>query len=325
MNKKLNKNFIKVVDILRDGEYHDGTTIGDQLGMTRSAVWKTIKKLESYHIKIDSVKGKGYALLEPLILLDQNKIKKNILLKKVDLSVFESIDSTNTYLSKFKNTNTIKICLAEKQTQGRGRFNRPWYSPFGKNIHMSLLYPFKKDISELSGLSLAISLAIYKTLKQYGMDEKLWVKWPNDILYANKKISGSLIEVQAETHGACQVVIGIPLNVNIMNDEQECITQPWTSLQKIMNTYVDRNILCASLINNLVEHLQQFETHGLSSFIKEWQSNDCLMGKLIEVKNIQENVAGKVQGINEQGHLLLKLKNGNIRAFASGETSIVKK
>lgn len=325
MNKKLNTNLIKVVSILNDGEYHDGTTIGDKLHMTRSAVWKTIKKLENYEIKLDSVKGKGYALLEPLLLLDIIKIKKNLENSRVDLCVFESVDSTNEYLKTFKNSRSIKICLAEQQTHGKGRLNREWFSPFAKNIYMSCLYPFQKDVSELSGLSLVMSLAVVKTLKNSGVSENLFVKWPNDIVYDNKKISGSLIEIQAETHGICHAVIGVGINVNMLNVERGRIPQAWTSMQKILNTYIDRNVLCASLINNLLDYLHRFETEGLSSFVDEWKNADCLTNQAITVSNINESIEGKVMGINEQGHLMLQLKNGKIRAFSSGDTSIVKR
>jgi BirA family transcriptional regulator, biotin operon repressor / biotin---[acetyl-CoA-carboxylase] ligase len=325
MHKKLNDNFVKVVHILEDGEYHDGTTIGEKLRLTRSAVWKTVKKLENNHIKIDSIKGKGYALLEPLILLDSNKIKKNMGTEKIEVSIFESIDSTNEYLKTFKNSKSIKICMAEQQTLGKGRLHREWHSPFGKNIYLSCLYPFQKDVSELSGLSLMVSLVIMKTLNTYGIDKNLYVKWPNDILYANKKLSGSLIEIQAETHGACQAIIGIGLNVNMMNDDQGKITQAWTSVQKILNTYVDRNELCAHLIDNLLDYLHQFDANGFVPFIKEWKNADCLIDREITIKNINEKIRGKVIGINEQGHLMLQLEDGEVRTFSSGDTTIVKK
>lgn len=324
MNKKINATLVKIVNILSDGAYHDGTTIGEELQMTRSAVWKTIKKLESYDVNIDSVKGKGYALLQPLVLLDAKKIKKN-LTQPVDIHVFETVDSTNEYLKAFKNNRTIKICLAEQQSQGKGRLNRKWYSPFAKNIYLSCFYPFSRDISELSGLSLVMGLAIVDTLKNLGVDEKLFVKWPNDIIYDNKKISGSLIEIQAETHGACHAIIGVGVNVNMLNAEAKCITQEWTSVQKILNKYIDRNELCGSLINNLLDYLQRFEKHGLLPFVSEWKDTDYLTGKIISVSNVSEIVEGLVMGINEQGHLLLELKDGKARAFSSGDASVVKK
>jgi BirA family biotin operon repressor/biotin-[acetyl-CoA-carboxylase] ligase len=325
MIKKLNTHLVKVVNLLNEGGYHDGTTIGEKLHLTRSAVWKIIKKLQGYGIKIDSVKGKGYSLLEPLILLDFNKIKKNMPDAKVDMSIFENIDSTNEYLKSIKKSKSIKICLAEQQTQGKGRLNRDWHSPFGKNIYLSCHFPFQKDVSELSGLSLVTSLAVVNILKSYGIDEHLYVKWPNDILYAYKKLSGGLIEIQAETHGMSHTVIGIGLNVNMMDDDKQPILQAWTSMKKILHTYIDRNILCAQLITQLLHYLQQFNAQGLASFIHEWMRTDCLMNQLITVKNLNQKIEGTVIGINELGHLLLRLEDGEIRAFSSGDTSIVKK
>lgn len=118
--KKTSPNFVKLINILNDGLYHDGTTLGDKLNMTRSAVWKAIKKLQEYGICVDSVKGKGYALLEPLILLDKNKIKRSLGQVQVDVQCFESIDSTNNYLKNVPHAQQIKICLAEQQTMGKG-------------------------------------------------------------------------------------------------------------------------------------------------------------------------------------------------------------
>lgn len=213
--------------------------------------------------------------------------------------------------------------MAEQQTSGKGRLNRTWHSPFGKNIYLSCLYPFQKDISELSGLSLVTSLAIIKTLKQW-VKKGLFVKWPNDIICDHKKISGSLIEIQAESHGTCQAIIGIGINVNMMQDDQ-AITQPWTSLQKMLGHPVDRNELAANLINHLIDYMQQFNQHGFPYFVDEWNETDSLMHQVITIKNVHEKIQGKVAGVNEQGHLLLKLSNGKIRAFSSGDTSVVKK
>lgn len=324
MIKKQNNNLIKVVNILNTGGYHDGTTIGAKLHLTRSAVWKTIKKLESYGIAIDSIKGKGYALLEPLILLEQNKIKKNLPSEKIELMVFENIDSTSAYLKSFKHTKSIKICLAEQQSKGKGRLNRDWHSPFGKNIYLSCYYPFTKDVSELSGLSLVTSLAIVNMLENGGINDNLYVKWPNDIIYAGKKLAGALVEIQAETHGMSNAVIGIGMNVNMLQGDH-AISQSWTSVQKILDTYIDRNEFVIRLITTLLNYLERFNAQGFASFIHEWIRADSLMNQHVMVKNVNQKIEGIVMGINELGHLLLQTENGEIRAFSSGDTSIVKK
>lgn len=319
--KKLTDTFIKLVSILNDGHYHDGTKIGDALNMTRSAVWKAIKKLESYDIKVDSIKGKGYALLEPLILLNEKTIKKGIASKNVSLSVFESINSTNDYL-KTHLSKKINVCIAEKQTHGKGRLDRTWHSPFAQNISLSCAYPFQKDISELAGLSLVVSLSVAKSLQIYNYPLPLLIKWPNDLIYDNKKLAGSLIEIQAESNGLCHTIIGIGLNVNMLLEDS--ISQPWTSLRKITANYVDRNQLCIILIDNLINDLAIFEKNGLSAFLEEWKSVDYLSNKEIAIKNNGQKICGRYVGINELGHMLLALEDGSIKGFSSGDSTILK-
>jgi BirA family biotin operon repressor/biotin-[acetyl-CoA-carboxylase] ligase len=323
--KKLSQGLIKLVNLLNDLEYHDGTTLGEALQITRSAVWKTIKKLENYGVQLTSIKGKGYALAEPLLLLDKRFINQHVSNKDLPIEIFETIDSTNSYLKNFYSSTKPRICLAEQQTKGRGRLQRDWHSPFGQNIYFSCLYPFQRDISELAGLSLVVSLAIVKALTMYQFPQPVLVKWPNDVVYQNKKLAGCLLEIQAETNDLCSVIIGIGLNVNMLENKDQSITQPWISLRKILNNPLDRNPLCVVLINTLLSYLQQFAAKGLPSFIEEWQQRDSLANKDIHLKHIQHKIGGRVTGINQHGHLVLKLPDGTVRTFSSGDTSVVKK
>ncbi|MFZ2314404.1 MAG: biotin--[acetyl-CoA-carboxylase] ligase [Gammaproteobacteria bacterium] len=319
--KKLTDTFTKLVGILNDGHYHDGTKIGEALNMTRSAVWKAIKKMEGYGIKVDSVKGKGYALLEPLILLNEKIIKKGLSSKNVSLSVFESVDSTNNYLRSHL-SKKISVCIAEKQTHGKGRLDRTWHSPFGQNISLSCAYPFQKDISELAGLSLVVSLSVAKSLQMYHYPLPLLIKWPNDLIYDNKKLAGSLIEIQAESNGLCHAIIGIGINVNMLLENE--ISQPWTSLRKMTANYLDRNELSIVLIDNLINDLAVFEKSGLNAFLEEWKLVDYLSNKEIAIKNNGQKICGRYVGISSLGHLLLELEDGTIQGFSSGDSTVLK-
>lgn len=322
--KKLSPGFANLVTLLNGGHYHDGTTLGDKLKITRSAVWKSIKKLETYGVKLTSIKGKGYALLEPLLLLNPKIIKQGIACKNIDINIFETIDSTNEYQKLFIGHKNIKICMAEQQTHGKGRLNRKWHSPFAQNIYLSCSYPFQKDISELAGLSLVVSLAVVKTLACYGLPKALLIKWPNDIIYDHKKLAGILIEIQAESHGACHAIMGIGINVNMLHAENHFIAQTWTSLRKIMATYIDRNQLCILLIDNLITYLKLFEKQRLSSFIDEWNTIDFLKHKKISLKHGHKKIYGKAMGIDSLGHLILQTVDGSSQSFSSGDTTIMK-
>lgn len=330
-----------IAEILNDQQLHDGTSIGNQLNITRAAVWKNIQKLINYGIPIQSQQGKGYLLEDPLILLDTKKIKT--LLKgqngqTVHLDVLEKIDSTNDYLKKnlkhLKRSKQQKsttrapsppVCIAETQTAGKGRLDRAWHSPFGQNIYFSLAYAFKKEMSELSGLSLIIGLAVCQAIEATcHLPEPLQVKWPNDIMANNKKLAGILIEVQGESHGGCQVIIGIGINANMQSAAKQQIGQDWTSLREQTGQYQDRNALCATLIKTILEYLTQFTSQGFQSFAKEWEKRDYLAQKPLRLNVHNSQFSGIAAGINEQGHLLMLLPDATKRAFAAGDTTLMK-
>lgn len=334
--KSLNQTVIKTAELLSDCEYHDGISIGDNLNITRAAVWKIIKKLQQYGIPVTSVKGKGYRLKSPLVLLDYNKIKLHLRHHLDKCDIFEKTDSTNEDLKEFSNQNKkIRVCLAETQLQGKGRFNREWYSPFGKNIYFSMLYPFAKDISELSGLSLVVGLAVCSAIESViGSDismenrfsglAQMKVKWPNDIYADQSKLAGILIETEAEANGFCQVIMGIGINVNMPDAPKKSISKSWTSLLKITQQYQDRNILCAALINFLIDYLKLFSSEGLLAFLDEWKKRDYLFNKAITIVSGEKKLRGICVGINKQGFLQLKTSDGSIKTSASGDTILQK-
>lgn len=324
--KKTSDKLAKLIELLNDEQYHDGTSIGEQLSITRAAVWKVIKKLVAYEIPIKSVKGKGYILEEPLILLNQNKIKHFLKTKSIQLELLEKTASTNEFIKQISKKNQPLIaCIAETQTQGRGRLNRHWHSPFGQNIYLSLLMPFQKDMSELSGLSLVVGLAVCEALdKDCKLRMPLLVKWPNDIMINQKKVSGNLIEIQGESHGVCNVIIGIGINVNMLQATKTQINQHWTSLRQVSGQYYDRNRLCARLIDTLVLYIERFSKYGLSDFTEEWLSRDYLFNQPVRLESNNTLFTGIGSGINQQGHLILTLPENIKKTFASGDTTLLK-
>lgn len=319
MQRKNNPNLNALLALLSDGKAHDGNVLGEHLGLTRAAVWKMVQKLQGLGVMIESVKSQGYVLKEPLVLLDAERIQAG-LTQPVVLTVFESIASTNDYLLNEPRTKKTSVCVAEMQTAGRGRLGRAWVSPFGKNIYFSLRFHFKKDISELAGLSLMVSLSILKTVKHLNLP--LCVKWPNDVMCDQGKLSGTLIELKAESNGGCEAVIGIGMNVNMLPQDVKGITQPWTSLQQLSGEYHDRNAILSVLINTLVSDLNQFEAKGFAVFQKEWIEHHYHAHQSVTLSFAETVVKGEAMGVNELGHLLLKLKNGKTQAFASGDVSL---
>ncbi len=324
--RSLSQNLVRLVKLLNDMEYHDGTSIGEYLNISRAAVWKLIKKLEYYKISLTCTKGKGYQLESPLILLDVNRMKSQLRHRSITLEVLEKTSSTNDYVKSLsRNNKKVIACFAEVQTAGRGRLHRQWYSPFAENIYLSILCPFEKDISELSGLSLVAALAICHALESVvDLHKKhLTVKWPNDILINGCKLAGTLIEVEAESHGFCQVSIGIGINVNMRKALKKNIDQAWTSLSQVTQQYIDRNTLGAAIIDSLIDYLERFLSKGLVSFKEEWQKRDYLKNAMVSVLSGSKKAKGLCLGVNDQGHLKIETKTGDRLTLASGDTTLL--
>lgn len=262
-----------------------------------------------------------------MIELDSKKIQTKLHHRSIPLHIHKTINSTNDYLKQFipNNKETI-VAIAETQTAGRGRLERNWHSPFGENIYFSMLCPFEKDISALSGLSLVVGLAICRAIESVvSLDPNtLKVKWPNDVLANTHKISGTLIEIETESKGRCQVVIGIGMNVNMEQTSGKAITQSWSSLFKITGQQQDRNDLCAALIDSLIDYLEKFSQKGLNAFSAEWKKRDCLANTIISIQSGSQQLQGKCLGINEQGYLLLESSNKAIVAVSSGDATLLK-
>lgn len=315
-----------LLTILGDGLCHSGSALGQALGITRSAIWKQINQLIELGIPIQSLPQQGYQLPNKLILLDKQQISEQLLTQKLsgafNLHLFTSIDSTNRFLKDLASSKQLEVCCSEIQTQGRGRFGRHWHSPFGENIYCSSRWTLNYDLAKLSGLSLITSLAILATLNEFNLSSEIKIKWPNDLYWNDKKLSGSLIEIVAESNSNAQVIIGIGLNVNSDTIKQPLPERPWCSLYEITQQYFDRNLLVSGLISNLARYLDKFLNHDLQAFMDEWNKADYLAGKYIQVRQSSGTLSGKACGINHWGQLILEDDAGVRHLLSSGDTSL---
>lgn len=321
---RLNPNLVAVVKLLQDLQFHTGTELGKCLGVSRVAIWKMVAKLIEYQMPITSVKGKGYALTEPLLLLDKQKIQDRLTALNIHhLNIFESISSTQIYLCNQPPTTSFEICVAELQTQGRGRLNRSWYSPFGKNLYMSVSRLLKKDLSQLTGLTLVVAMSLAKAIDDFCCFPKpVLIKWPNDLLYNGMKLAGILVEVFAEANGFSKIIIGIGVNVNLKNEELT-LDAPWTSLHQISGHYYDRNAFLLTVVSELTQAILHFEEKGFTPFVSEWHKRDYLHGQLVNAAAHSQQIVGQVAGITSEGHLKIK-KNNQMIVFSAGDISLHK-
>lgn len=317
----------KILTFLADGEFHSGTELADALSISRSAVWKQLNGLIDLGLSHSAVSGKGYRLDKPLELLVASKIKEVVSVQAdaliSSLEIHDQLDSTNRYLSERSQNNAPSgsVCFAEYQTAGKGRRGRQWVSPYGSNICLSILWRFQQGPAALTGLSLAIGVAVIRALKQHQIED-VGLKWPNDIYSQGKKLGGILVEVSGETDGPCSAVIGLGLNIFMPETQAQSIAQAWTDLSKITGqNRLFRNKLAGLLLNHLLPVIAEYEGGGIKSYLDDWRDYDCLIGKSATLFIGQQQFEGIVQGIDDNGMLLIERPDGSVQAFASGEVS----
>ena len=310
---------------LCDGKFHSGEMLAKQLGVTRTAVWKSLKSIQRvFNLRIDAVHGRGYRLVHPIELLDATKIRYAVQDKNQvsDIQVFLSIDSTNRYLLKMAAACDSHglLVFAEHQTAGKGRLGRAWVSPFGGNLYFSLLWRFKSIPNTMSGLGLAIGVAITRVLHKFAVPD-VQLKWPNDILCQGRKLCGILIEMQGEMSGPAAVVVGVGLNVKMSVEDAVAIEQAWIDLERVGVTGISRNKLAAALIDEIISVLRIFEEHGLQPFLTEWRSLDHYKDQPVTLHTAEQKISGIARGIDDNGAFLVE-EQQQLRRFYSGDVRI---
>jgi BirA family biotin operon repressor/biotin-[acetyl-CoA-carboxylase] ligase len=265
-------------------------------------------------------------------LVSPRLLKRTLILQNIDpefldelasLSIESSVDSTNSAVQRLPVAEQhAAAILAEQQTTGRGRRGRMWHSPYAKNLYLSLGWKFEKSLTELGCLPLVVALSVAGALSRAGLTGHK-IKWPNDILLGGRKLSGCLVEMQVNSNGFCNAVIGVGINVDMPESESiNEISQPWTDLRTRLPD-CSRNGVAALLLEELIRNLKAFESQGFTPFASSWVEMDVLQGALIEVFSGDKILTGTAAGIDDAGALLLDTGK-EVLSLHSGEVSLRK-
>ena len=319
----MNKLTFPLLQLLSDGQFHSGEALARQFNVSRATIWNAIQQAEGLGVTIFSVRGRGYKLPQALDFLDKNAVLNAVGEQRewFNLIILDEVASTNTYLMQQKNMPYATCVAAHIQTSGKGRRGRTWVSRLGASLTFSLLWRFQCGAAALSGLSLAVGVALIRTLKNLGVDQAQ-LKWPNDVLFDGKKLAGILIELQGDLDGPSTAVIGIGMNLNLPKSVIDSIDQPTTDLYKLTGHPVNQNVLLGTLLKHLADVLNRFEQLGFVGLRDEWlsyhayhhQSVRLLMPNATEVFGVVENVA-------DDGILIVQTPLG-LQRFSAGEISL---
>ena len=241
-----------------------------------------------------------------------------------DVRVVATTGSTNSDL--LRNATTLPsgaVLAAEHQTAGRGRRGRAWHAPPGASLMFSLLWKFPQGTGALSGLSLAVGVAVARALEAAGAPA-VKLKWPNDLLAWQgdrfAKLGGILIELASGENGAAHAVIGIGINVNL-GAMASRIDQPATDLAAL-GLGQSRNALLALLLDHLLAMLRTFERSGFAELAEEWNRRHAYAGRKVTLTSEGRTTAeGVATCVDATGALLLETRHGTQKVL-SGELSL---
>ncbi len=314
----MEKTIDKILEmLLESNDYLSGEFIGNQLGISRIAVNKQIKKLISNGVAIE-ISRKGYKFVESDILTPQT-LSKKLQSKGIDIPVFvEEVTSTNTEAKLlYPELNKEFLCVAPRQSSGKGRLDRVFVSGLG-GVYMTLCYkPKKMFVTDSLKIVLMTGLAVAKVLKKYTDD--VAIKWPNDVFVNGKKICGILLESVVTENVTEAIFLGI--GVNITNEIPDELKSKVTSLKLENIPTLPRDVYISEILQLLYQMFEDYQKFGFAPFLNDY----CDLSMSIN-HNVVVNVNGNKKcgvgvGLSEEGYLLLE-NNGEIEKIILGDIEV---
>ncbi len=310
---------------LSDGRFHSGQDMARHFQVSRATIFNLLQSAEQHGVRLHAVRGRGYRLAEPLSWLDAAALQAMLAAsaRNFELKTVEATHSTNTLLAQeaLAGAPHRTVLYADYQHAGRGRRGREWQSPLGGGLAFSVLWRFERGMGELSGLSIAVGLALARALAAH-CPLPIRLKWPNDVLAGYRKLAGILVEVQGELSGPSFAVIGIGLNEHLPARHRQEIDQAVIDLAE-MGVRLSRAELLHAILAELADTMATFEQQGIGPILAEWPQWHAHEGRAVQLRTPDgHRHAGTASGLDEAGNLMLTLASGELRKFSAGEVSL---
>ena len=319
----------RILEMLMDatGVYISGEQMSGKLGISRAAVWKHIKILESEGYEIDSISGLGYKLNSIPDILDSKTIRHGLKTQSFghSLEIYETIDSTNSRAKKLALDGAPEgtIVVADTQSAGRGRMDRTWISPAKKGLWLSIILTPPIKPQRAPELTVLAAIATVRALEDFiGLSAS--IKWPNDIVINGKKLCGILAEIQAEPDVINSVVMGIGINVNMQREDfPDELKDLATSLFIEKDKVFSRRELLSVLLENLEKiYYEYLKSDDLGPFLDFYKSCSVTLGRNVKVAERASSFECFAFDIHKDGALLVRLNDGSTRKILSADVSV---
>lgn len=323
----MSDNSRRILKILRNSrDYISGENMSAELGVSRSAVWKTIRKLREKGYIIDAVSNRGYRLSEGIDLPISDEIHRYLDTEcfGCEIVYMKTVDSTNDLAMTLARQGAAHgtVVTTDQQTRGRGRKGRRWVSPPGTNLYLSIVLRPEVSPAEASQIPILSVMASVRALERIVSDLQFKIKWPNDIYCHGKKISGTLCEMKAEIDRVDFVVVGTGINVN-MKPSDDSIRDIATSLFMETGSEYSRVKTAVFLLEEFEKVYNEWLSRGdLGFIVDEWNTYSMLTDMQVDVKTTTKIIVGKAVGIANNGALKLELPNGSVRMVYAGDATL---
>jgi len=312
---------LKILEILeKNGSYVSGEEISKELGVSRAAVWKHIKKLRELGYEIESKTNEGYKLIKTPDRQIQFELERMLNTKIIGHKILflEEVDSTNNKAKQIAfESQDGDVVVSETQHSGRGRRGREWHSPKG-GIYISFILKPNVPPERAPQITLLSSVALVETLNSMKSKMNAKIKWPNDILISGRKISGILTELSSDMEKINYVVVGIGIN---LNTDLEDLPEKAASLKVEMGQEISVKLFLKSFFEHYDTVYQEYLDNGIDQIIEKWKKNSDTLGKNVKIIGINETYDGLAKDIDENGALILKTKEKEIKVY-SGDVSL---
>jgi BirA family biotin operon repressor/biotin-[acetyl-CoA-carboxylase] ligase len=285
-----------------------GEYLSSILGISRVSVWKHIHKLQELGYKILSTSN-GYQLIDSPDVLYSWEFPE----REARIHYFSELSSTMDTAKELarKNCPDFTVVIAGRQTSGRGRLNRQWVSDDGGLYFTMVLRP-NIPVALSSRMSFLASLTMAYVLRQMYQIEAA-VKWPNDILVKERKLSGMLSELEAEADRVFFINIGMGINVN---NDPTGVEAGAISLKNILGREISRIRLLASFLDEFEDRLENVDFENV---ISEWKKYAVTLQRQVRIVTQREVSEGLAVDVDENGALIVKLADGSLKKIIYGD------
>lgn len=318
----MKKEILEILEANK-GTSISGSEIARRLGVSRNAVWKSVKSLQSEGYPILAATNRGYCLAAASDILSEQSIvpflKTDAFGRSMD--VFKTIDSTNTFAKSLAHCGAEhgKVVLSETQTGGRGRLERNFYSPENAGIYMSILLRPKLSMEHAPLITACAAVAVSEAIERVtGVETK--IKWVNDIFAGGKKLVGILTEagMNFECGTLEYAVVGIGVNVSATKFP-EALRDVATSLALEGSGTFSRSELIAEILNSFEKYYNSIYE---KTFLAEYVRRSNIIGRDITVIGASGSYPAVAVGIDGNARLVVRLSDGTEQVLNSGEISI---